>query len=317
MTISTPSSPTEARDARREAIEAKVRVSEKAVPLIGGQLAASVLIALPIILVIWTGFALVGVLSAAAQGVSSTAAWLPGGLFIVSLLLLSFVGYQQPNVASVYTLFGNYIGTVTRTGLFVVPIPFAGKKSVSLAQSNFESETLKINDARGNPLSVSAVVVYRVDKPAQAMFSVDNFRKYLSVQVEGALRHVVSNYPYHSSKADEKSLLANLEDVNEELISAIATATAVAGVEVVEARINNLSYSIEIAQSMLQRQQAEAILDARELLVAGSVGIVEDAVKSLATKDIKFSESEKTALVTNLLTVLVGDRSAQPVIDLK
>lgn len=238
-----------------------------------------------------------------------------GLIVIIGGFLLGFVNYQQPNTASVYTFFGNYVGTVTRTGLFVVPIPFVGRQSLSQAQSNFESATLKINDQRGNPLSVSAVVVYRVDKPAQATFAVDNYIKYLNVQVESALRHAVAQYPYQTSDENAPSLLSHADDVNHALTEFIAEAVTVAGIEVVEARINNLSYSNEIAAAMLQKQQAEAVVEARAVIVAGSIGIVNSAIEELGS-DLPLSATEKAKLVTNLLTVLVGDKNAQPVIEL-
>lgn len=241
--------------------------------------------------------------------------WTAALIFTIGCFLLGFVNYQQPNTASVYTFFGNYVGTVTRTGLYVVPIPFVGRQRLSQAQSNFESATLKINDLRGNPLSVSSVVVYRVDKPAQATFAVDSYTKYLNVQVESALRHAVAQYPYQTSDENAPSLLTHADDVNHALTEFISEAVSVAGIEVVEARINNLSYSNEIAAAMLQKQQAEAVVEARAVIVAGSIGIVNAAIEELGT-DLPLGDAEKAKLVTNLLTVLVGDKNAQPVIEL-
>ncbi len=315
------------RSARRSEVEAKVRVDEKTAPTVG-QGPTIIVLVLSIIGLLFSLFK-VGEGALASFSASQTYGAVPpdqGYWFwllatVVSCVLLGFVNYQAPNSARVFTLFGNYIGTVSRTGLFMVPIPFLSKSSLSLAQANFESASLKINDKRGNPLTVSAIVVYRIEKPAQAIFSVDNFKSYLGIQVEAALRHEVSKHPYSSTKDGEASLLRNSDDINDLLTAEIADAVSVAGIEIVEARINNLAYSVEIAGAMLQVQAAEAVLEAREVLVEGSVGIVEKAVERLEQssdghKPTAFTDEERAKLTTNLLTVLVGERSAQPVIEL-
>lgn len=243
-----------------------------------------------------------------------------GGAFIaifIGFALSSMIQSQQPNEARVYTLFGNYIGTYSKPGLYVIPIPFlTGSSFVSLAQSNLESTALKMNDERGNPLSVSVVVVYRVARPAASVFSVKKPVEYLSVQTEGALRHVVSRYPYYAADPEKPSLLNSLDVVNDAILAEVSSAVALAGIDVIEVRINSLAYSVEIAQSMLQRQQAEAVLDARTILVEGSVGIVSDAVAKMESEGVSLSEDRKASLTANLLTVLVGERAAQPVINL-
>lgn len=327
MTDTTPTVVEIDRSARRAEVEAKVRVEEKAAPTLG-QGPTIVVLILAVLGLLFSLFK-VGegvVLSiAASQTYGATAPsqvyWLWLVVTVVAGILLGFVNYQQPNSARVFTLFGNYIGTVASTGLYMVPIPFLGKTSLSLAQASFESTSLKINDKRGNPLSVSAVVVYRIAKPAQAIFSVDRYDSYLSTQVEAALRNEVSKHPYSSTKDGEMSLLRNSDDINDLLTAEVADAVSVAGIEIVEARINNLAYSVEIAGAMLQVQAAEAVLAAREVLVEGSVGIVESAVERLEKGDDNhkatvLTEEQRAKLTTNLLTVLVGERSAQPVIEL-
>lgn len=327
MTDTTPTVVEIDRSARRAEVEAKVRVEEKAAPTLG-QGPTIVVLILAVLGLLFSLFK-VGegvVLSIAASQTYGAAAhpqgyWLWLVVTVVTGILLGFVNYQQPNSARVFTLFGNYIGTVASTGLYMVPIPFLGKDSLSLAQASFESTSLKINDKRGNPLSVSAVVVYRIAKPAQAIFSVDRYDSYLSTQVEAALRNEVSKHPYSSTKDGEMSLLRNSDDINDLLTAEVADAVSVAGIEIVEARINNLAYSVEIAGAMLQVQAAEAVLAAREVLVEGSVGIVESAVERLEKgedghKATVLTEEQRAKLTTNLLTVLVGERSAQPVIEL-
>lgn len=327
MTDTTPEVVEIDRSARRAEVEAKVRVAEKAAPTVGQGPTIGVLV-LSIIGLLFSIYKLgEGIIGSfiASQTYGAVAPsqgyWLWTVVLVAAVILLGFVNYQHPNSARVFTLFGNYIGTVSQTGLFMVPIPFVGKASLSLAQANFESASLKINDERGNPLAVSAIVVYRIAKPAQAIFSVDNFKSYLGIQVEAALRHEVSKHPYSSAKEGEKSLLRNSDDINDSLTVEIADAVSVAGIEIVEARINNLAYSVEIAGAMLQVQAAEAVLEAREVLVEGSVGIVEKAVERLEKGDdghrpTVLSEEQRAKLTTNLLTVLVGERSAQPVIEL-
>lgn len=305
---------------RRRKIEAKVRVEDKKVPIVFGQFVTIVVFSVGLGLTAWGLISAFMTLGQLFAGLTPEGGWLHGWLGIAAMLvggiIMGTARYQQPNEARVISLFGNYLGTVTTTGLFMVPIPFTSSDKVFLAQNNFESDKLKINDAKGNPLSVSSVVVYRVSKPAQAIFSVNDYQKYLAIQAEGALRHAVSRYPYSSTDPETPSLLASLDAVNQELLAELSEAAEMAGVEIVDARINNLSYSVEIAQAMLQRQQAEAIVDAREVIVKGAVEIVDEAVASLESKGVKLDKAEKSRLVTNLLTVLVGDHSATPTIPL-
>lgn len=301
--------PTEERASRRAEAESQIRVDDKQLKA-GGQGAAVLAI------IVSLALGLFSFLQFARAFVFDFGGLIWGLPLVIAIIILTMVRIQVPNQASVYTFFGNYLGTWSKPGLHVLPLPFTSRTSISLAQMNFESETLKINDERGNPLSVSAVVVYRIVRSASAVFSVHDYREYLSVQTEGALRHVISRYPYYSSDTTVATLLKDLDEVNEEILSEVANAVSIAGIEIVEARINNISYSVEIAQSMLQRQQAEAVLDARTVLVEGSVSIVQDALSQLEKDNSEFSPEAKTALVSNLLTVLVGDRSAQPVVNL-
>lgn len=327
MTDTTPQAVEIDRAARRTEVEAKVRVPEKEAPTLGQGPTILVLL-LSIVGLVFSiyklGEGVIGSFMASqAYGAEAPSAgfWWWAVVLVIAWTLLGFVNIQQPNSARVFTLFGNYIGTASQTGLFMVPIPFLAKHQHSLAQANFESASLKINDKRGNPLSVSAIVVYRVNKPAQATFSVENYKSYLAIQVEAALRHAVSEFPYSSNKEGEASLLRDSDDINDQLTAEVAAAVSVAGLEIVEARINNLAFSVEIAQAMLQVQQAEAILDARKVLVEGSIGIVEDAIERLGSSadgrtPTPLTDEQRVKLTTNLLTVLVGERSAQPVIDL-
>lgn len=315
----TPEEITADRNNRRLEVENKVRVNDKPIVAANQGLATIIFVAAigliiyPIIEVIRFLINLAGSMALYENGPSFP--WIPVLLGVVALFLFGMIRFQRPNTASVFTFFGNYVGTYSKAGIYFVPIPFLARYERSLAQNNFESEKLKINDENGNPLAVSTVVVYRVANPAQTTFSVNDFKSYLAVQAEGALRHVVSHYPYDTRKVDQKTLLGNLDEVNDELLQEISSAVQVAGLEIVEARINNLSYSVEIAQSMLQRQQAEAVLAARELLVEGSATIVQDTIKKLGDENSMTSEQRAT-LITNLLTVLVGERSAQPVVKL-
>jgi regulator of protease activity HflC (stomatin/prohibitin superfamily) len=315
------------RSARRTEVEAKVRVAEKSAPTVGQGPTIIVLILASLaglfsIFKVGEGIVTSFIASQTYGAVApSQSYWWWLVVSVVAFILLGFVNFQHPNSARVFTLFGNYIGTVSKTGLYMVPVPFLASTALSLAQANFESASLKINDKRGNPLSVSAIVVYRVNNPAQAIFSVANYTSYLATQVEAALRQAVAQHPYSSAKEGESSLLLNSDEINDQLTAEIAEAVVVAGIEIVEARINNLAYSVEIAQAMLQVQAAEAILEAREVLVEGSVGIVEKAVERLEAgtdghKPTVFNDEQRVKLTTNLLTVLVGERSAQPVIEL-
>ncbi len=231
--------------------------------------------------------------------------------FIVSTGLFAV----QPNEARVMTLFGEYKGTVKTQGLFWAN-PFFSKKAVSLRVRNFETSKLKVNDAYSNPIEIGAVVVWKVVDSAEALFEVDDYEKFVNVQSEAALRTIATGYPYDSHEKGGESLSANATEVSLALQAAVQDRLQKAGVEVIETRISHLAYSPEIAQAMLQRQQASAIIAARQKIVEGAVGMVEHALEMLSEKKmVQLDEERKAAMVSNLLVVLCSERSTQPVVN--
>ncbi len=221
----------------------------------------------------------------------------------------------QPNMAGVLILFGNYTGTV-RTAGFHWANPLLTKKKVSLRARNLNGDTIKVNDLRGNPIEIAAVIVWRVKDSAQAIFDVDDFEHYVGVQSESALRHLASAYPYDLSEDGELTLRGSMDEVSEALQQELQERVGKAGVEVEEARLSHLAYAPEIAGAMLQRQQAEAIVAARTRIVDGAVGMVEMALRRLdEDTNIELDDERKAAMVSNLLVVLCGDKAAQPVVN--
>jgi len=226
------------------------------------------------------------------------------GLFVVN-----------PNEGKVLQLFGSYVGTARVAGLRWAN-PFYSKRRVSLRVRNFESARLKVNDAEGNPIEIAAVVVWRVVDTAEAVFEVDDFENYVHVQSEAAERNLATSYSYDAHDETQKSLRGHTAEVAEHLKREIQERLAKAGVQVIEARISHLAYAPEIAAAMLQRQQAGAIIAARQRIVEGAVGMVEMALEMLSRKDIiHLDEERKAAMVSNLLVVLCGERGAQPVLN--
>jgi regulator of protease activity HflC (stomatin/prohibitin superfamily) len=221
----------------------------------------------------------------------------------------------QPNQGVVLTMFGRYVGTANSPGLHWVN-PFMGKKPVSQRVRNFETKRLKVNDQDGNPIEIAAVVVWKVIDTAQAAFQVQDFENYVEIQSEAALRNMAIGYPYDAHEDGKKSLRANSAEIADHLREEIHDRLLVAGIEVVESRISHLAYAPEIAASMLQRQQASAIVAARQKIVEGAVGMVHMALDALAERGVvQLDEERKAAMVSNLLVVLCGDRSAQPVVN--
>ena len=232
------------------------------------------------------------------------ASLLLGGLFTV-----------QPNEAKVLTLFGKYSGSVKSDG-FHWANPFLRKRRISLRIRNFESSQIKVNDHEGNPIEIAAVVVWRVVETAEACFEVDDYEHYVKVQSESAVRNLATQYPYDAYVDGHKSLRGNTGEIADQLKTEIQDRLSKAGVEVLEARINHLAYAPEIASAMLQRQQAGAIIAARQRIVEGAVGMVEMALELLSKREIVTLDNErKAAMVSNLLVVLCGDRNTQPVIN--
>ncbi|GAB1350384.1 SPFH domain-containing protein [Ignavibacteriales bacterium] len=221
----------------------------------------------------------------------------------------------EPNSAVVLLLFGEYKGT-DRTEGFHWANPFYTKKKLSLRTNNFDSQKLKVNDKKGNPIEISAVVVWRVNETAEALFAVEDYKTYTIVQSESAIRHIATIYPYDSTEDDPISLRSSLDEISQALGKEIQERISGAGIVIEEARINHLAYAPEIAHAMLQRQQAEAVIAARTKIVDGAVGMVEMALKRLSEENvIELDEERKAAMVGNLMVVLCSDRAAQPIIN--
>lgn len=220
----------------------------------------------------------------------------------------------EPNGSRVLTLFGKYVGTVRDNGFFWA-IPFMSKLAVSLRARTLNGEKLKVNDAVGNPIEIAAVIVWRVRDTYQASFEVENYEEYVRLQSETAVRHLASSHPYDADD-DQVSLRRNTEEISDALKNELEERLARAGVEVLEARLSHLAYAPEIASAMLRRQQAAAVIAARQRIVDGAVGMVEMAIRRLEEKEtVKMDEVRKAALVANLLVVLCGEQSAQPVVN--
>ena len=240
-----------------------------------------------------------------------------GSIFLFVVWIVAIRGFFMvaPNQARVLQLFGDYVGTAKLPGLRYAN-PFYTHKKISLRVRNFESSKLKVNDAEGNPIEIAAVVVWRVVETAEATFEVDDYENYVRVQSEAALRNAATSYPYDSHQDNVVSLRGSTAIVAEHLQQEVQQRLEKAGVEVLEARISHLAYAPEIAAAMLQRQQAGAIIAARERIVQGAVGMVEMALAMLSHKGIvELDEERKAAMVSNLLVVLCGERGAQPIVN--
>jgi len=239
------------------------------------------------------------------------------GMFSVLAGIISFAGLivVNPNEAKVLVLFGKYVGTVKQDGWYWVN-PFLSKRRISMRVRNFETEQLKVNDLDGNPIEIATVVVWRVVETAEASFHVDDYVHFVHVQSESALRNMATHYTYDSHEDDQVSLRGHTDEIAEKLRSEIQNRLDQAGVEVIEARISHLAYAPEIASAMLQRQQASAIIAARQKIVEGAVGMVEMALEMLNRKQIvELDEERKATMVSNLLVVLCGDKAPQPIVN--
>ena len=242
-------------------------------------------------------------------------------LTIISIILLVFImpGFFiiNPNSSKVLLLFGAYTGTIKQYGFYWV-LPFYMKESVSLRARNFESERLKVNDKLGNPIMISAILVWRVNDTFKALFDVNNYESFVKIQTDAAVRKLAGSYPYDQFEDEKASvtLSSNFEVVNKSLEEEVVERLKLAGIQVVEARIGYLAYAPEIAQAMLKRQQATAVIAARSKLVEGAVSMVEGALNLLSSKNIvELDEEKKAAMVSNLLVVLCGDKETSPVIN--
>lgn len=250
------------------------------------------------------------------------------GLIVMIASSICFAGLKvvAPNEALVVTLFGKYHGTLKRDGFFFInpfstavnPAGFAGfNKKLSLKAMTLNNDKQKVNDEDGNPIEISVVVIWRINDTAKAVFSVDNYLNFISTQCDSAIRQVARQYPYDvSDNGDEKSLRGSSQEIADVLKAELQSRVNMAGIEIMDARINNLAYAPEIAAAMLQRQQASAIIAARQKIVDGAVSMVEMALKKLSDNNIvELDDERKAQMVSNLLVVLCGNRDAQPIVN--
>ena len=261
---------------------------------------------------------LVTVVIALGAGGLSTVVRIVAGVVTAAVVLIGpgFV-VVQPNDSRVLILFGRYVGTLTEARLWWVnPFTVFWRQRVSLRVRNFQSDRIKVNDSSGNPIEIAAVVVWRVVDTAKAVFDVEDFEQFVTVQSETALRHLANEYPYDDYRQGTLSLRGNTDEVRDGLQAELQSRLQTAGIEVLETRLTHLAYAAEIAEVMLRRQQAEAILAARRTMVQGAVGLVQMALAQLADSDlVELDPERKATMVANLMVVLSGDHSPTPVIN--
>ena len=234
---------------------------------------------------------------------------------VAAILLFTSLVIVQPGQTRVVRFFGNYAGTVRRTGLTWI-VPLADRRNVSIRVRNFETNHLKVNDADGNPVDIAAIVVWQVADTSRALYAVDDYVAFVQVQAESALRHVATTHPYDDGGSGGVSLRGTTDVVATELATEVAQRVEIAGVAIVEVRISHLAYSAEIAQAMLRRQQANAVVAARSRIVDGAVGMVEQALERLSERGIvELDEERKAAMASNLMVVLCGDQPASPIVN--
>jgi regulator of protease activity HflC (stomatin/prohibitin superfamily) len=234
---------------------------------------------------------------------------------VVGVIILASLVIVQPGQTQVVQFFGSYVGTVRHTGLSWI-LPLTNHRNVSVRVRNFETNHLKVNDAEGNPVEIAAIVVWQVTDTSRALYAVDDYRNFVRVQAESALRHVATTHPYDNAADDGLSLRGSTDIVAGELAAEMAERVVIAGVEIVEVRVSHLAYSPEIAQAMLRRQQASAVVAARTRIVDGAVGMVELALDRIAERGIvELDEERKAAMVSNLLVVLCSDQPASPIVN--
>ena len=290
----------------------RVDVEERPAWIMNGGLA----LMLGLIVFIAAAFALVqavgfadAVPAAIGWGVTGTLLVLVGAVFCSSLTIVN------PGDTKVVQFFGRYVGSVRATGLLMT-VPFTTKKKVSVKVRNFETNELKVNDASGNPVNIAAIIVWQVADTAKSVFAVESYDQFVEVQSEAALRHVATTHPYDNAAPGEETLRGSTDLVAQELADEVAARIAIAGLEVVETRISSLAYAPEIAQAMLQRQQAAAVIAAREMIVEGAVTMVQNALGRLEGDDIvSLDDERKAAMVSNLLVVLCSESRATPVVN--
>lgn len=273
-----------------------------------------------------SGYPMLLVLLATIAAMVAGASWLPAGggaaalaLVIAATIAFTFVAvgfyFLQPNQAAAILLFGDYKGTDRHAGLRW-RLPWLTRTKISTRVHNISSDKLKVNDARGNPIEIAAVVVWRVTDTSQALFDVDNYMEFVEIQIESAVRTIAGTYPYDDIEHKEVTLRADAEVVNGELEKELQDRVVRAGITVDEARIMHLAYAQEIAQAMLRRQQAEAVIAARQKIVIGAVSMVENALQLLSEKGVvELDDERKAAMVSNLMVVLCSERDTQPVVN--
>ena len=276
------------------------------------------------IITLANGYLMLFVFFATIIGSVSAIFYTESPLYIIPILLAVFIilpGFVlvQPNNSRVLLLFGKYIGTIKKNGLYWAN-PFFSKKKISLRASNFDSERLKVNDKLGNPIMISTILVWKVEDTYKAAFDVDNFENFVRVQTDAAVRKLASMYPYDNfadeGHTEDITLRSSVNEVSDALEKEIEERLSIAGIKVLEARIGYLAYAQEIASAMLKRQQATAIVAARHKIVQGAVSMVEMALEELGKKQIvELDDDRKAAMVSNLMVILCGDKEASPVLN--
>ena len=274
-----------------------------------------------LILVLLTGgsiyMSVIGGIGLAQPGAPGVALFVTGLVLLCVVLPIVATGLMtvQPNQVRAVVLFGRYLGVVRQQGLWFT-VPLSSKPVVSVRVRNFQRDRIKVNDVKGNPIEIAAVVVWRVVDTAKALFDVDEYENFVTVQSETALRHIATLYPYDVFEENELSLRVNTDAVSHDLQKELQERVAVAGVEVIEARLTHLAYASEIASAMLQRQQAEAVVAARAKIVEGAVGMVQMALQELQKNGVvDLDEERRAAMINNLMVAIVSERAAQPVIN--
>jgi regulator of protease activity HflC (stomatin/prohibitin superfamily) len=271
---------------------------------------------IPMLLALLAGL-LAGIWVAVNGAQAASAPHIVGGALLAAATGFGLAGLYmvEPNQAAVLSLFGKYVGTVKDNGLRWNN-PFFAKRKVSLRVRNFESGKLKVNELDGSPIEIAAVIVWQVVDSAEAVYNVDDYESFVHIQSESALRAMATSYPYDQHEEGQFALRSHATEISAHLQSELAERLADAGVQVIDARISHLAYAPEIAQAMLQRQQANAIIAARTRIVAGAVGMVEMALAELEKNGtVKLDEERKAAMVSNLLVVLCGERATQPIVN--
>ena len=285
-------------------------VQEKTAPSIPGLLGVVLWLA-----VIGFGLYVIYYAFAASYDVDGGLALLGVAIVVIVLFLKSAFTVIQPGETKVLQFFGSYVGTIRATGLRMT-YPFTSKRRVSIKVRNFETREIKVNDSQGNPIIIGAIIVWQVRDTAQSVFQVEHYEAFVSVQSEAALRHIATIHPYDNSDLGEATLRGATDQVAAELASEVGERVAIAGVDILETRISSLSYAPEIASAMLQRQQAQALLAARALIVEGAVTMVEAALNRIETQEIvRMTEERKASMVANLLVILCSEARAMPTLN--